>query len=281
MVRSWVGNVDVGTAFVGDVRGGIARTFTYDADSCVGTFELEGSALANDILKGSLIRVGNWSCFYVISNTAREIRVWGGFPPGESFAAPSRWVEAYYHILSTSPDRALGIGPSANPAVPVEDIDGDVRSGSTTDIGMDQYSEATAPKSPAWGRLWITASATSADLGHVVVRGGRGVYSDLATVSVVDCDLEECTEWGFSQRGAESSPLRAPPQPGTCLAACRFQGLTGWLCGGTERRQWAGGKEHVDRPRLDECGHWVRKRGRGVVRGRLERQPRNPGVPVR
>lgn len=48
-------------------------------------------------------------------------------------------LDAAGHIGSGSNARGAGIGPSSDAAVPTVDIDGDARSGTTTDLGADQF----------------------------------------------------------------------------------------------------------------------------------------------
>ncbi len=48
-----------------------------------------------------------------------------------------------FHLQETSPCIGKGIGPTANTSVPTTDIDGDLRSGATCDIGADEFTAPT------------------------------------------------------------------------------------------------------------------------------------------
>lgn len=79
---------------------------------------------------------------YSVTNSCIE----GGFTGTNNIQTDPLFADAAngdYHIQSGSLCRNAGIGPTANPAILPYDIDGDIRSGETCDIGADEYNPTT------------------------------------------------------------------------------------------------------------------------------------------
>lgn len=79
-----------------------------------------------------------------------------------------------YHLAARSAPIGAGIGPGADSTIPTTDIDGDTRSGATTDIGADLYVAAGGV---------ITAMITEA-LAITETAGRRAIFRSTVTESV-------------------------------------------------------------------------------------------------
>ncbi len=170
-------NIDADPQFVGRIAGGVITQFTYEKDTVRTVLTTQESDLIPASLSGQVIEVDVCS-YLVISNTENTIVVWGDATESGSLLAPQEWKIFDYHIKPTSPNRGAGIGPE-NPTygewISVNDVDGEARSGVTSDIGVDEFSTLSVPSTGNWGRLWITDSAAGAVLDHIVVEEGKGL----------------------------------------------------------------------------------------------------------
>ena len=190
-------NIDRDSLFVGRLAGGLASSLSWDSASCRTALADSSGSLVPDSLRGSVVTVGTrrWYC---LSNTATQIVLVGDATVGGAVMAPARWEVYDYHLKPDSPCRNAGVGPALNSSVPLADIDGDARSGSACDMGVDQYSAATAPATTGWGRLWVTSAASSAVLDHVTIDNGAGTICETANTVVRNSKFSGCLGDGLS-----------------------------------------------------------------------------------
>ncbi|MCX7048807.1 MAG: right-handed parallel beta-helix repeat-containing protein [Candidatus Sumerlaeota bacterium] len=219
-------NIDSDSRFVVSPYWGTVTAAGYDEVSFTSVLRHHGDPLPEGALNGREIQVGTY--YYVIlSNTADTITVWGDMTRGGAVRPPQAWRVEDYHIQPSSPNRGAGIGPGADSSVPIADMDGDVRSGATCDIGADEYNVATAPGG-AWGRLWVTNVASSANFAFCVVEKGAGLLAEIPNVSVTQCLLQGNTEFGarFTAGTATISDTTATLNLGPGIDAASWRPLT-------------------------------------------------------
>ncbi len=108
-----------------------------------------------------------------------------------------------YHLQANSPCVDAGIGPLADPDVPTEDIEGDIRSGETCDMGVDERDGSNPPQptptstfpgptpTPTFETEWelvanmdtprLLHEAVVLDDGRILIIGGQGITPNIAT----------------------------------------------------------------------------------------------------
>ena len=192
-------NIDADSEFLGTIAWGAISEITFDESSCQSTLVLADSSLRPDSLSRQVLMIGS-SHYFAISNTSSEIVVYGDATKGGTVAVPQRWTIFDYHLRPTSPCIGAGVGPEdpeygAN--VPAEDIDLDPRSGTTCDIGIDEYEVESAPVNPHWGKLWVQSTAVGATFQHVIVERGRGLFNEIPDTEVSDSIFRYNTDNGF------------------------------------------------------------------------------------
>ena len=150
-----------------------------------------------------LLQVGEIS-FVLNSLTTEELIVMGDATLGGTVNSPVS-LEIYdYHLRPDSPCIGAGIGPSLDPNIPTEDIDGEPRSGLTCDIGVDEYNPDYKPVAETitglWGNIRIQSTAT---MKYCKIENGSGVINESPISSFGHCDFINNVDWGLdSPNGA-------------------------------------------------------------------------------
>jgi hypothetical protein len=199
-------NIDAPPQFARSTAWGIASDIQYQAKTAQSILTDSNASLTPGCLAGRVVRVGTYY-YVVVSNTASALVVLGDSTRGGTVSAPQSWEIRDYHLRSNSPCIGAGVGP-ANPtygaSVPVLDMDGEARSGLTSDIGADEYNAASAPGF-VWGRLWVTADATSVQFQHVVVENGAGLLNEGGNTTFSDCLLQRNADYGLRSTSGSST----------------------------------------------------------------------------
>ncbi len=201
------GNIDEDPLFVGTIAGGVATSLEYDPVAVQTLLEDPHAMLLENSLRGQVVRLGN-SYYFAASNTETHVLVWGDATQGDTINVPQPWTALDFHLQPGSLCIGAGVGPTDptyGASVPLEDIDGDTRSGSTCDIGPDEYNVSTAPQSPFWGSLWVTPSAVGADFEHVIVENGQGLLNELAATTISRSRFQGNLDYGLKSTAGTSA----------------------------------------------------------------------------
>lgn len=200
------GNFEADPEFVGIDRFGIVESAEYRASIRMTALRLGASPNDDPLEAGTIILVDDRQ-FAVLATIDEETLVAGDATLGGTISYPNSYRVFSHRLTANSPAIGAGLGPGAFSGVPATDIDGETRSGATTDIGADLYSPETGGADYRWGLFRIEASAASASFEHVRIDNANSVRTELAAAQFDTCTFANNATAGLQATVPLTNPV--------------------------------------------------------------------------
>lgn len=171
------------------------------------TLSSEGSGTAPE--PGTMMEIAHRH-FFVTEATATQAIVLGDATQKGSISFPNSYKVESYRLTATSPAIGAGVGPAADARVPSLDIDGENRSGATTDIGADLFQGGPSLEATRWGRLVVLANSNAAEFRHVLFENGAGVRVENSSAILDHCEFRNHEGHGLDVALPLTTAITAP-----------------------------------------------------------------------
>ena len=137
--------LDTDPNLVGQLLAGGITNATYIADIAQTSILVSEPTLVPGSLDRRYIEIG-FQGTAVVSNSTNVILVWGDFV--DTATGSLTWRIPDFRLRPESPCIDAGLGPDSLSGVPIVDIDGDMRFGTTCDIGADEFNATYSLPTP-------------------------------------------------------------------------------------------------------------------------------------